>query len=360
MKRSIGGGFAGAVVVALALGGWWKHHASAAAPTAPAEAAVPVATIKSELPRVQSVAETLAAVGDVSAGQASGLSFPRAGQVTDLSVVVGDKFAKGAVLATLAPDPAVRQAYQAAVDAVGLAQRESDRQKQLLASHLATQSQADAADKALRDAQGALKALDEQGGGRGTSQLVAPFDGVVTTVSALQGDRVQAGAPVLQVGRADMLRVLIGIEPSDRARVHVGTRVTVWPVAGPAVEARPVELAVAEVQDVVDPKTQLVNVVATLERSVAAQFAPGMKVRAQVQVGALSAVAVPRNAVLTDEKGDYVFQVAAGKAHRVPVTKKLDNGTLTAIDGLPDLKLPVVTEGNYELEDGMAVRDAAK
>ena len=357
MKRSIGWGLRALVIVSVGLGVWGRHRATA---DAPAEAVAPVAAIRSELPRVQSVEETLDAVGDVGAGQASGLSFPRAGQVTGLNVVVGDRFAKGAVLATLVPDPAVKQAYRAAADAVGLAQRERDRQEELLASHLATRSQADAAEKALLDAQGALKALDEQGGGRDASELVAPFDGVVTTVSVMQGDRVQAGAPVLQVGRADVLRVLIGIEPSDRVRVHAGTRVTVWPVVGPAVESSPIELALSEVQDAVDPKTQLVNVVATLPRGVAAQVAPGMKVRAQLQVGSVSAVAVPRNAVLNDEKGDYVFQVAAGKAHRVAVTKKLDNGTLTAIAGLKDMALPVVTEGNYELEDGMAVKDAVK
>jgi RND family efflux transporter MFP subunit len=273
---------------------------------------------------------------------------------------VGDKISKGAVLATLTPDPAAMQAWVAASDAVGVARREWDRQQQMLATHLATQSQADAAEKAWHDAEGAVKALAEQGGGRASSQLIAPFDGVVTALAALQGDRVQAGAPVMQVGRADTLRVLIGIEPSDRARVHAGTRVTLWPVVAPAVEARPIELALSEVQNVVDPKTQLINAVATLAHGAAAQLAPGMKVRAQLQVGALSAVAVPRNAVLTDEKGDYVFQVEGGKARRVPVTKRLDNGTLTAIDGVKDLKLPVVTEGNYELEDGMAVKDAAK
>ena len=357
MKRSIGWGLAVLVVVLAGVGWWWKKHGAG---DAPAEAAAPVATVKSELPKVQSVPEALNAVGDVTSGQTSGLSFQRAGQVTSLGVVVGDKFTKGTVLATLAPDPAVKQAYQAAADAAGLAQREWDRQKQLLSSHLATQSQAEAAEKAYRDAQGALKALDEQGGGNGASQLTAPFDGVVSTVSIAQGDRVQAGAPILQVGRTDLLRVLIGIEPSDRARVHAGTRVTLWPVVSPAVEPRAIELLLSEVQDAVDPKTQLINVVAMLPRAIAAQLAPGMKARAQLQVGAISAVAVPRNAVLTDEKGDYVFQVASGKARRVPVSKKLDDGTLAAIDGIKDMKLPVVTEGNYELEDGMAVKEAAQ
>ena len=357
MKRFIGWGLAVLVIVLAGLGWWWKKHGVA---DAPADAAAPVATVKSELPKVQSVAEVVDAVGDVSAGQTSGLSFQRAGQVTSLGVVAGDKFVKGAVLATLTPDPAVRQAYQAAVDAVGLARREGDRQKQLLSSHLATQSQADAAEKVYRDAQGVLKALDEQGGGSGSSQLTAPFDGVVSTVAVVQGDRVQAGAPILQVGRADLLRVLIGIEPSDRGRVRVGTRVTLWPVVGSSTESRPIEVSLSEVQDAVDPKTQLINVVVMLPRAVMPQLAPGMKARARLQVGAISAVAVPRNAVLTDEKGDYVFQIATGKAHRVPVVKKVDNGTLVAIDGIKDMKLPVVTEGNYELEDGMAIKDASK
>jgi RND family efflux transporter MFP subunit len=330
------------------------------AAAAAADAAPPVAQVRSELPRVQSLAKTLSVLGDVTASQTSGLSFARAGQVAALSVVVGDKVAKGATLATLTPDPASRQAYQQAVDAAALAQRELERQTQLLASHLATQSQVDSAEKAARDARGAVTALNEQDGARGTSQLLAPFDGVVTTVTAIQGDRVQAGAPVLQVGRTDALRVLMGIEPSERANVHAGTRATVWPVVGPGSTAPPIDLAITQMQDAVDPKTQLVEAVAAIPRGLAAQLASGMKVRAQLQVGALSAVAVSRSAVLTDERGDYVFQILGGKAHRVAVVRRLDTGALVAIDGLTDMKSPVVVEGNYELQDGMAVKEAAR
>ena len=357
MKRVVAGALVAVVCVAAGLGGWWKGRTADAAADTPPPA--PVAQVRTELPRVRSVVQTLDAVGDVATSQTAGLGFARAGQITALSVVVGDKVAKGATLATLAPDPAVKQAYRQAVDGAGLAQREWDRQKALLASHLATQSQVDAAEKAWHDAQGTVRALDEQGGGEGSSALAAPFDGVVTNVAALQGDRVQAGAPVLQVGRVDALRVLIGIEPAERARVRPGTRVTVTPVIAPGATAAPLDLVVDDVQDAVDPKTQLVDVVALLPRAAATRFAPGMKVEARIQLGSAQSLAVARNAVLTDERGDYVFQVAGGKARRVAVTRTLDDGTLVAIAGVTDMTLPIVVEGNYELQDGMAVREAS-
>ena len=327
MKRSMAGALAVLAALGLVGGAWWIAHRAGAASAVDTAAAPPVASVRSELPKVQTVAETLDVLGDVGAGQASGLSFTRAGQITQLSVVVGDRVKKDQVLATLLPDPVVRQAYQQAVDAVALSRRERDRQQQLLESHLSTQSQLDAADKALRDAQGAVVALDEQGGGRGTSELLAPFDGVVTAVSAVQGDRVQAAAPVLQVGRDDPLRITLGIEPAYRGRVHAGTPVTLRAVGAPDAQA-PIALRVSDVQNAVDAKTQLVGVVVILPRGVATQFAPGMKVQAQLQVGTVQAVALPRNAVLTDERGDYVFQVEGGKAHRVKVERRLDDGTL--------------------------------
>jgi multidrug efflux pump subunit AcrA (membrane-fusion protein) len=169
---------------------------------------------------------------------------------------------------------------------------------------------------------------------------------------------VQAGASVLQVGRGDVLRVTLGIAPADRPRVRAGMPLTLHLPDADAARP-PIVLKVDEVQDAVDPKTQLVGVVAALPRAVAPQLAPGMKVQASLQLGSLQSVALPRNAVLSDEQGDYVFQVEGGKAHRVKVSKRLDNGTLVAVAGLSNLKLPVVVEGNYELEDGMAVKDAA-
>jgi membrane fusion protein (multidrug efflux system) len=87
---------------------------------------------------------------------------------------------------------------------------------------------------------------------------------------------------------------------------------------------------------------------------------PGMHVRAMIKVGQHSGLAVPRSAVLTDANGAYVFQVLAGKAHRVNVTQGIETQGMIAISGPLDPKLPIVVLGNYELQDGMPVREGAR
>jgi len=306
------------------------------------------------------VAVFVAAIVSVGAYRAKENAASAASPSAPISVLPGDRVAKGVVLATLQLDPGAREAYVQASNALALARREADRLRQLLALQLATQSQVESADKAAFDAAGALKALDAQGGGSDSSAITAPFDGVVASVPVAQGERVQAGAPILQLAHADALRVQIGVEPAQSRRVRVGTKATLKPISTDGDGAAPIDATVASVQDIVDPKTQLVSAIVNLPRAAGAQFVPGMKVRATLQVGSRTAIAVPHNAVLSDGKGDFVYQVVGGKARRVGVTRQLESDGYVAISGLGDLGLPVVTVGNYELQDGMAVLEAAK
>ena len=80
-------------------------------------------------------------------------------------------------------------------------------------------------------------------------------------------------------------------------------------------------------------------------------------VRATITVGQHLAWAVPRAAVLTDTNGAYIFQVAGGTARRVNVTTSGESEGMVAVSGTIDAQLPVVVVGNYELTDGMQVRE---
>jgi membrane fusion protein (multidrug efflux system) len=323
------------------------------APSAAAAPGAPSALVQTQPLTQRTLTDSLTAFGEVTTGQVVAISFPRAGQVSRLLAVAAQRVKRGTPLATLASDPNAKLAYTQAVSAVDFARGELRRNQELFALQLATQSQVDASRKALQDAQANLAAQRELGGDVGQATVRAPFDGVVTAVTVAQGDRIQPGAAILQLGHTDVLRVRLGIEPDDFHLVKVGMPVTLSPVDD---RTRSVAAAVAESQGLVDPKTQLVDALAEVPAGGASFLVPGMHVRAVIKVGQHLSWAVPRQAVLTDANGAYVFQVAGSKAHRVNVTAGDESQGMVAISGGIDPRLPVVVLGNYELQEGMPVR----
>ncbi len=351
-----------AIVAAGVLGaaGWFFYHGQAkrpAAAAAPQAADDTSALVRTQAVGKQSLPEILTVFGDVAPGKIVTVGFPRAGLVSRMQVVAGQRVHRGSPLATLVSDPAAQAAYAQAVSAEQFARAELKRNQDLFALQLATQSQLDAARKSLRDATSALNAQKKLGGDLGNATVYAPSDGVVSALTVAQGDRIQPGAPILQLGRLDTLRIQLGIEPEESRLVHAGMPVTLTTVQN---REQSVAAAIDAIQDVVDPKTQLVNATVVLPAGSARFLIPGMHVQGAIQVAQHQAWAVPRQAVLTDNDGGYLFQVAQGKAHRVNVRKVAESGKLVGVDGTLDPALPVVVLGNYELQEGMKVREAKR
>jgi membrane fusion protein (multidrug efflux system) len=343
-----------AVVVAVIV--WFLFLRSPAVQTA-ASAPVPSALVKTAPLRQLNLSDDLTAFGQVTTGLDVAISFPRAGQVSRLLVIPGQLVRRGTPLVTLTSDPSARLAYSQALTAVDFAQGELRRIQELFALQLATQSQVDAARRALRDADATLAVQRELGGAVGSATVAAPFDGVVDSVEVSQGDRIQPGAVILQLGHIDVVRVRLGIEPADSRLVRVGMPVTLSALDD---SSKSVSVSIAESQGRVDPRTQLIDAVAMVPATRASFLVPGIHVRATIKVGQHSSLAVPRSAVLTDSAGAYVFQLSGGKAHRVNVTQGAESQGMIPISGPVDPRLPIVVLGNYELQDGMAVRESAR
>lgn len=282
------------------------------------------------------------------------ISLPRPGQIVRLLVSPGQTVKKGSALLQFGTGADASMNYQQARQAVDFATSEVTRIGQLVAQQLATQSQLAAANKALADAKAALHAQERIGAGRALEQVNAPFDGIVMSVQAAQGDRLAAGAPLLQLARAGGQRVLLGVEPDDVMRVRPGMAVSVVPVFSS--ETR-VHGRVAQVFGMINPQTQLVDVLVKVSDG---GLMPGTRVRAEIEVAKQTAWVVPRSAVLQDDKGAYLFQVAQGKARRINVQTGLEHNGLIAVQGPFDTGEAVVSLGNYELRDGMAVREGGQ
>ena len=337
-------------------GAWFAFHRSTSAQPPAGTAPVQVSTlVKTQPLQQQNLSDTLTAFGEVTTGQVVAISFPRAGQVSRLLVVPSQRVKRGTPLATLVSEPNAMLAYTEAAGAVNFALGEVRRNEELFSLQLATQYQVDSARKALQDAEANLAAQRQLGGDVGSATVAAPFDGVVIAVAVAQGDRIQPGAAILQLGHTDFLRVRLGIEPEDFHLVRVGMPVTLSAVDDPI---HTVSATIDENQGIVDPKTQLMDAVTLVSATGRASFlVPGMHVRAAIKVGEHLGWAVPRAAVLTDTGSAYIFQVSGGKAHRINVTQGVESLGMVAISGSIDPRLPVVVLGNYELQDGMQVRE---
>lgn len=332
-----------------------KHHAVIflsllLASNAAGAADAPSVQVQTVALKQQAMTDNVTGYGVVSPDTRSlhTISLPRPGQIVNLHVSAGQVVKKGTLLLTFGTSADAALGYQQARDAVDFARSETARIEQLVSQQLATQSQLAAAKKAQADAEANLSGQKKIGANQPLEHITAPFNGVVVSVQAAQGDRMATGATVLQLARAGGQRVLLGVEPEDIARVHPGLSVQVNPVfGGPALAGR-----VAQVFGLINPQTQLVDV---LVEVTGAGLLPGTRVRAEIEVDKQTLWVVPRSAVLRDAQGAYLFQVVQGKAHRVTLQTGLEQAGLIAVQGDFDPKLPVVSQGNYELQDGMAV-----
>lgn len=279
------------------------------------------------------------------------ISFNKAGQVARIMVRPGQPVKKGDPIVLFETDPQNRADYLKAESAVTFARGELDRTRALLAQHLVTNSQMASAEQALRDAEATLDAARANGAGIGSSTLQAPFDGYIDSLLVTLGDRIQPGAAIARLGRGAGIKAVIGIEPSEAGAVAAGMEAQVSPLVG---EVKPLSGKVAAVGGMVDPQTRMVSVTIAFDQ---AGLMPGNAVRAALQGEGHKGYVVPRSAVLRDEDGVFLYQVKDNKAIRVEVETGVETDKTTEVSGERlDPALPVVTLGNYELQDGTAVK----
>ena len=332
----------------------------AAAPDAASKAAdVPTGSVlvQTATPMRQPLAQKVVLYGEVvqDVGAGESVSFARPVQVSRLMVGAGQAVKRGDPLLEVATDPNAATAFPQAQSAVAAAQHDYSAQQELANEHLTTQSQLAAARKALADAQASLAAQQQIGATPGTQVVRASRDGVVATLTAQPGDRVQPGTAVLQLAQAGGKRALLGVEPEEMRLLARGMAVKITPVFG----GDPVAATVTDVLGVINPQTRLVDVAVTIPAA-SPQLILGSKVRGEISLAAAQVWAVPRSSILEDGDGAYLFQVVDGHAKRVSVHVEVENGDLAGVAGKIDPKAPLVVLGNYELADGAAVRMAER
>lgn len=316
--------------------------------------ASPVADVAVQAAATRDFQELLTAYGTVefSPAHTRSLVVQVDSRVAEVLVTPGANVTKNQPLLRVAPSETTRLDADKALREAEVAAAEAQRQERLRAQGLATNADVESARAAAASAAQLRDSMRARI--RGEALLRAPSAGVVDALTAQPGDVITAGTTLLRVADASEARVRVGLEAEDLARVRAGEPVFLSDLKAGAPR---LESAVSEVDQRIDPQTRLAAALAPLP---AGEVRPsGAAMHASILVGVhRGAVTVPRSAVLFSGEQPYVFVAKDGKAHRQDVQTGLqDETSFEILEGLT-AGTPVITRGNYELEEDMPVRIA--
>lgn len=333
----------GTAFVALACG------EPAAAPAPPQE----LQPVRLSAVRREAVAEPVRATGVIAGKEEARLSFKIPGLVERVLVDEGDRVARGALLATLAPDEASSRVTQARM-AHEKAQRDLARAEQLYQQDVASLAQVQDARTQVEVTAAAVRMarFDAE-----HAAIHAPAEGVILARLAEPNEMVQAGAPVLAFKAAgEGWIVRVGVADRDVVRLALGDAAHVETNAHPG---RALAGEVAQIAAAAAPGTGTFDVEVALAGTELPLFS-GLHARVEIAPAARERLTLVPIEALVEGDGDaasvFVLDEARSHVQRVPVRIAFLSGAWAALrsggDGLDE----VVSEGAGWLFDGAAVR----
>jgi RND family efflux transporter MFP subunit len=337
----------------LALGYGWGHAGAKTATEEPEEKG-PIATVKVAAMEKGRLEVRSSAFGSIVAapGAARTLSVAYECRLASLFVSEGQVVTPGEALATVTDSAdALLALDQARIDATSteaqLAQARNRHDLKLADNATLAQAQQAAASAKARVA--SLEARQ-----MGTLRVLrSKAPGVVVRLPAQVGAVVPAGSSLLELADLSRLEARLGTDPQAASRLRPGGALTLAPVDGREAVGTPARIRT--VSPAINPITRMRDVFVALPPG--HPFLYGQYVRGSLLAAPSDGVLVPYAAVLPQDGRNILFTIRNGRAvrHEVQVLAQSGDRLELAGEGL-DPKEPAVVQGNYQLQDGMAVQ----
>jgi len=314
----------------------------------------PIAHVQVAKLERKTITEKVIVYGSVVAqpGKTHSVSIAFETRVRHILVAPGQFVQENDPLIEVELSPGAQVQFQQAKNAAEAARKELKQTQERFNLKLATNQDLSAAEKTARDAEAQLTALQRAGAG-GDNRIHSDISGVIAKVDAQDWQIVPPGGPLVEIVAENEIEVKLGVEPEDLSAAQQGASITIFPVNDPT--AAQVDGSIRLVTRRIDPTTRLVDVYVALPKGT--KLLLDQYVRGEIQRTEKDALVVPRSAVLPNESREFkVFTVANNRAvtHTVKIGAENPKEMQVVADDLHPGDL-VVTVGNYELEDGMAV-----
>lgn len=314
-----------------------------------AEARIPV---KVAIAQVQPISETIGAIGTVAArpGFVASLTAPAQARVNRVAVSQGQSVVRGQILVELDPLP-FQNAAQGAQASLNAAQHAYERAQRLVAAGIAPRKDLDQAAADLALARAAASTAQRT---QALSVLRSPLNGAVTRLNATLGTFVDANQQLVEVTDTRALDLILTTTPSNAAKIHAGSPVTL--AAGQSASGEALGAGtVASVSATVDSASRGV----AIKVRAPSTFRPlrvGETIFGQIAVGTHTAVTIPAESLVPEGDSFKVFVVDASNiAHARPVTVGSRTGGFAEITSGLQAGEKVVTYGAYGVEDSAKV-----
>ena len=306
------------------------------------------------------ISEQLVVYGSVTVppGAVQIVSVPFECRVVKIAVAPGTTVSGGEEIIEVQPSAATALALEEVRSAVAASQRDYDLIKKRYDQNLATNTDLNTADSALKLARGRLANL-EQSGVAGQGKLKSPSPGIISKIDVQPGQIVPAGGPLIEIAAENKVEVRLGVDPAKAGLLKRDQRVIIRRIDDDG--QKEIEGKIRLVGQRVDTTSRLVDVMVSLTGE--AKLLLDSPVSGTIAVKTVAdALVVPRSAVLPgDKEGEYeIFTIKEEKAvkHTVHVGIQTDDQSQIIADDLKEGDL-VVTVGNLELEEGMKAQVAA-
>lgn len=344
--------FAVAALIVVAAGYWYTH--SGRPPAAPSADTGPVAQVATVVLRRDRIEETLIAYGTVVAapGEATTFSVPFESRVRKVLVTGGQVLESYTPLLEIEPSPDTSLQLDQARSERDSSSQQLTLLEQRVKLKLATRQDLLQAQLRAHDADLRLQSM-EQRGESGTRMLRSASAGLVSRVEVQTGQIVPAGAVLVETIGMHQITVRLGVESEDVAHLHMGQDVRLLPVDLPG--SQPVQGSIRLITRQVNPDTRLVDVYVAPQDGTPLLL--NEYVAGQIVIAAQDALVVARAALLPEADHYVMFTIDNGHALRHSVRVGLENKTEVQVIGAGlSAGQAVVTTGNSQLQDGMAVQ----
>ncbi|MFL6761881.1 MAG: efflux RND transporter periplasmic adaptor subunit [Sphingomicrobium sp.] len=361
---------AAAVIVILVVAALIMSRASDKAAQQAAAGAGQVPTVTVVVPGQSQVGKTISSSGPLAAKRDQPIGIAGSGgRVVRVLVDAGSWVNAGQVLAIVDRSVQAQQAAQLAAQVqaaranAALAQSNYDRAIALQGRGFVSKAEIDSK-RAARDAANAQVrvAAAQLAGTRaeiGRLNVTAPASGLILARSVEVGQIVSPGSgPLFRLAEGGQMEMRAQLSQQDLAQVHVGMPATVIPVGSD----RTYSGTVWQVAPVIDPQSRLGDVRIAVPYD--ASMRPGGFAEARITAGTTTAPMLPQSAVLSDDRGNYVY-IINGKneveRRDIKIGTVEDSG-VTVATGLSGSEAVVLSAGPF-LNPGQKVnprRQAAR